>query len=256
MTAAVAVTKVQLRILRNDPWFLVIMFGMPLVVMPLLKDTIGLSLVSSGFEGATGAELVVPGQAVLFGFFVGGSAGFCVFREHGWKTWDRLRASQAPPAALLAGIALPWVVILTAYQAMLFVVGALVLDLRFNGGSPFAALLVMIGYSILVTSFIMWASSSFRTVHQLNAVQNVGAMAFGGLGGALVPLEQLPGWAETIAPATPAYWAMDGFRAVLLESGGVGDVLVPLAVMVGAGLVFTALAVRRFRADETKEFFA
>ena len=83
MSAAVAVTKVQLRILRNDPWFLVIMFGMPLVVMPLLKDTIGLSLVSSGFEGATGAELVVPGQAVLFGFFVGGSAGFCVFREHG-----------------------------------------------------------------------------------------------------------------------------------------------------------------------------
>ena len=65
MRAAVAVTKVQLRILRNDPWFLVIMFGMPLVVMPLLKDTIGLSLVSSGFEGATGAELVVPGQTEI-----------------------------------------------------------------------------------------------------------------------------------------------------------------------------------------------
>lgn len=256
MTAALAVTKVQLRILRNDPWFLVVMFGMPLVVMPLFKDTIGLSLIESGFENATGAELVVPGQAVLFGFFVGGSAGFCVFREHGWRTWDRLRASQAPPAALLAGIATPWVVILTGYQTMLLLVGGLTLDLRFNGGSPLAVLAVMVAYSTLVVSFIMWASSSFRTVHQLNAVQNVGAMAFGGLGGALVPIEQLPGWAEAIAPATPAYWAMQGYRSVFLEAAGIGDVVTPVVVMGLAGAVFAVLAARRFRADETKEFFA
>lgn len=256
MRAAVAVTKVQLRILRNDPWFLVIMFGMPLVVMPLFKDTIGLSLVESGFQDATGAELVVPGQAVLFGFFVGGSAGFCIFREHGWKTWDRLRASQAAPVALLAGIAVPWVVILTAYQGMLLLVGGLTLDLRFNGGSSVAVLLVMIAYSAVVISFITWAASSFRTVHQLNAVQNVGAMAFGGLGGALVPIEQLPGWAEAIAPATPAYWAMKGYRSVFLESADIGDVATPVAVMIGAAAVFSALAARRFRADETKEFFA
>ncbi|MCP3939479.1 MAG: ABC transporter permease [Actinomycetia bacterium] len=256
MRATLAMTKVQLRILRNDPWFLVIMFGMPLVVMPLFKQTMGLSLVASGFEGASGAEQVVPGQVVLFGFFVGGSAGFSIFREHGWKTWDRLRASSASPVSLLAGIAIPWIMIHVAYQAVLFLAGGLALGLRFNGGSPVAALLTMFGYSVVVISLIMLAASSFRTVHQLSAVQNVGAMAFGGLGGALVPHDQLPGWAQAVAPFTPAYWAMDGFRSVFLEAGGIDDVLVPLAVMLGAGAVLSALAARRFRADETKEFFA
>ena len=95
MRAALAVTRVQLKIIANDPWFLLIMFGMPLVVMPLFRQVFRGPLVDAGFADASGAELVVPGQMVLFGFFVGGSVGFSVYREHGWKTWDRLRSSAS-----------------------------------------------------------------------------------------------------------------------------------------------------------------
>jgi len=256
MTAALAVAKLQLRILRNDPWFLLIMFLMPLAVMPLFKQTMGLSLVSSGFSEATGAELVVPGQAVLFGFFVAGSVGFSLYREHGWRTWDRLRASAASSKSLLAGFAIPWIVIHVGYQLVLFVAGGMVLGLRLNGGSPLAALLVITAYSACVIALILLLSSTFRTVNQLNAFQNVGAMVFGGLGGALVPIEQLPGWAQAVAPATPAYWAMRGHRSVFLEQGGVSDVALPVAVMLAVAVVFAFLASLRFRADETKEFFA
>lgn len=256
MTAAWAITKLQLRILRNDPWFLVIMFGMPLVVMPLFQRTMGLSLVDSGFSSATGAEQVVPGQVVLFGFFVGGSVGFSLFREHGWRTWDRLRASAASSKSLLAGFALPWIVIHIGYQLALFAAGGLALGLTFNGGSPIALLMMVLGYATCVISLILLVASSFRTVNQVSAFQNVGAMAFGGLGGALVPLEQLPGWAQTIAPITPSYWAMRGHRSIFLESGGVSDVLLPFAVLIGASLAIAVVAARRFRADETKEFFA
>ncbi len=256
MTALLAITKVQIRIIRNDPWFLVIMFGMPLVVMPLFGETMGLSLRASGFADATGAEQVVPGQVVLFGFFVGGSVGFTVFREHGWKTWDRLRASAAPSAALLGGFGLPWVIIHVAWQALLFAAGALVLGLKLNGGSPVALFLILLGYSLCVISLILLTTATFRTVNQLNAFQNVGAMVFGGLGGALVPLEQLPGWAQAIAPVTPAYWAMRGHTDVLLRQGGVGDVLLEFGVLVGVAVVVGAFAVGRFRIDETKEFFA
>lgn len=256
MTAAWAITKLQLRILRNDPWFLVIMFGMPLVVMPLFQRTMSLSLIDSGFGSASGAEQVVPGQVILFGFFVGGSVGFSLFREHGWRTWDRLRASAASSKSLLAGFAVPWIVIHIGYQVALFTVGGLALGLRFNGGSPIALLMIVLGYATCVISLILLVASSFRTVNQVSAFQNVGAMAFGGLGGALVPLEQLPGWAQAIAPATPSYWAMQGHRSIFLEAGGVADVLVPFAVLLGASLVISLLAARRFRADETKEFFA
>ncbi len=256
MTAALAMTKLQLRIIRNDPWFLVIMFGMPLVVMPLFKQTMGLSLIDSGFASATGAEQVVPGQVVLFGFFVGGSVGFCLFREHGWKTWDRLRASAASSRSLLAGLAAPWILIHIGYQVLLFLAGGAALGLRFEGGSPVAALLVIAGYASCVIALILLMASTFRTVNQMSAFQNVGAMLFGGLGGALVPLGQLPGWAQAVAPITPAYWAMEGHRRVFLEAGGIADVALPVAVLLGASVLIGGVAAGRFRADETKEFFA
>ncbi|MEM7323465.1 MAG: ABC transporter permease [Actinomycetota bacterium] len=256
MRAALAVTRVQLRILRSDPWFLVIMFSMPLVVMPLFRRVIESSLVGAGFDEANGAELVVPGQMVLFGFIVGGSVGFSVYREHGWKTWDRLRGSSASPRSLLAGFAIPWIVVHVLYSATLLVAGGLLIGLRLNGGSPVAVLLMLIGYACCVIGLILLATATFRTVNQLNGLQNVGAMLFGGLGGAIVPHESLPGWAQAIAPFTPTYWAMEGHRSVFLEEGTVSDVLVPFGVLMAAAAVLGALGVARFRVDETKEFFA
>ncbi len=256
MKTALAVTRLQLRILRRDPWFLIIMFGMPLAVMPLMRKTIGLSLNASGYSNADGAEQVVPGQMVFFGFMVAGSTAFALFREHGWNTWDRLRSSPASPRSLLAGFGLPWMAIHMLFQAGVLLSGVLFFGLRFNGGSPLALLLTMAGFSFCVVPAVLLAAATLRTVNQVNALVNIGAMALGGIGGALVPVEQLPGWAEAIAPATPQYWAMEGHRSIFLEHGGVADVLVPTLVMFGVGMLASALAVRHFRADETKEFFA
>ncbi len=256
MRAAFALARVQLKIIIHDPWFLAIMFGMPLVVMPLFRQLVGTSLNGSGFEDATGAELVVPGQMVMFGFFVGGSVGFSVFREHGWKTWDRLRSSSASPRSLLAGFAMPWIVVHILYSISLLVVGGLLIGLRLNGGSPLAVLLMVTAYACCVVALILLATATFRTVNQLNGLQNVGAMVFGGLGGALVPFEQLPGWAQALGPFTPAYWAMKGHRSIFLEQGSLADVALPAGVLLAASLVLGALGVVRFRVDETKEFFA
>lgn len=248
--------KHQLRILRRDPWFLAIMFGMSMVVMPLFKGTMGLSLKASGFANASGAEQVVPGQVVMFGFLVGGSSGFCVFREHGWKTWDRLRASSATAPALLLGFAIPWVAILLLFQCVLFIIGGLALGLRLHGGSALATLAVMTAYSACIVALIMFTTATFRTVNQMQAFQNEGAMAFAGLGGALVPITQLPGWAQAVAKITPTYWAMRGHNEVFLKSGGLSDVALPVAVLLAASAVIMAAASFRFRVDETKQFFA
>ncbi len=256
MRAVLTLTRREFLLMRRDPAFIVIFFAMPLVVMPLFETTMGLSLQASGFDDASGAEQVVPGQVVLFGFFIGSSVAFAVFREHGWKTWDRLRASAVGPRTMLAGFGLPWIVLHVAYQVTLMVVGALFLGLRLNGGSAPAVLAVMIGYAVCVIPLVLLIAATFRTANQVNGITNLMAMVLGGLGGALVPLDQLPGWAQGIAPATPQYWAMEGHRRVFLEGGGLIDVLVPVAVLVGAGLVLGLLAAVRFRADETKEFFA
>lgn len=256
MQKSIAVMRLQLQLLRKDPWFLVVMFGMPLAVMPIFQRVVGMSLVSNGFPDANGAEQVVPGQTIVFGTFVAASVSFAVFREHGWKTWDRLRSSAITSRQLLAGFSVPWIGVHAIYQVLLFAVGFVLLDLRFNGGSPIASLLVIISFSCCMIAMILLATATLRTVNQVQVLTNLGAMVMGGIGGAFVPLEQLPDWARTIAPVTPTYWAMEGHRAVWLEHGGLTDVLLPCSVLLGAGLVFGALGAIRFRIDETKEFFA
>ncbi len=256
MSSVLAVTKLQFRILRRDPVFLVVMFGMPLAVMPLLRKTMGLSLDASGYPGADGAEQVVPGQMVLFGFFVAGSTAFALFREHGWRTWDRLRASPASPRAILFGFAIPWTCIHAAYQTVLLLAGGLAFGLRLDGGSPVALGLMVWAFAFCVVSIVLLGAATFRTVNQLQALINIGALVMGGIGGALIPVEQLPGWAQAIAPATPQYWAMEGHLSIFLESGGLADVWRSVAVLVAIGVVAASLAVVRFRDDETKEFFA
>jgi len=257
MGASWQLMKLQGRIVRRDPAFLVIFFFMPLVVMPLMHRTMGLSLVGSGFAGASGAEVVVPGQVVLFGFFIAGSVGFAIYREHGWKTWERLRASATPPGWILAGIAAPWVVIHLLYQAALFVAGALLLDLRPLEPENWLGLaLIMVANAVASVALMTYISVLLSSIQQVNAVQNVGAMVFGGLGGALAPFEQLPGWAQAVGRFTPAYWAMRGFRSMLLpQEGAVTVLLVSAAVLMGVGLVSTVAAVRRFRLEDSKEFF-
>ena len=254
--AVLAVAKLQLRILRNDPWFVLITLVMPLIVMPLFERTMRLSLAASGFTQASGAEQVVPGQVVLFGFFVAGSAGFSVFREHGWRTWDRLRASAVSARGLLAGFACAWTAVHVLYQGVLFAAGGLALGLRLHGGSALALTCVMLSYALCSIAIVLAAAATLRTVNQMNAFQNVAALAFAGLGGAIVPIEQLPAWARAIAPVTPAYWAMRGFHAVFLERGGLREVAWPCLVLGAASCLLGLFAARRFRADETKEFFA
>ena len=134
---------------------------------------------------------------------------------------------------------------------MLFGFGVAFLDLRVEG-SWLAVALIAAAFGLLVLTAGLAAAAALSTIQQVNAVTNLGAMVLGGLGGGFVPVESLPDWVEPLAPISPVYWAMDGYRTVILDGGGVGDVLGPLAVLVAFTALFAGLALWRFRVDEPK----
>ena len=92
-------------------------------------------------------------------------------------------------------------------------------------------------------------------MNQLNAVGSVGGVAMAMLGGAWVPVAMMPGWAQAIAPFLPTYWAMEGFRDVILLGRGGPAIVLPVLAMAGFGLVYTAVAAMRFRFEDTKTYF-
>lgn len=257
-----AVVRHEVRVFRRDPVFFVVFTTMPLIVMAFIKPAFRAALLAgsvggpgSHAGGLNGAEQAVPGVAVMFSLFLVGNVGFSFFREYGWKTWDRLRASWATPAEVMVGkVTVPF--LQSAIQlVILFGLGGLVFGLHVRGSiaalavlaAAFAVALICLGLALLALC---------RTIMQLNAAANLGAMVLAGVGGAIAPSTALPGWAKAIAPVTPAYWAMRGFRNVIVYGAGFGGVAASLGVLALFSLAFVAVVVSQFHYNDNKTSFA
>jgi ABC-2 type transport system permease protein len=243
-----AIARQDLRILRTDPMAVVPLIVLPLVVMPFLQPAFRAAFHFAGLRRANGAEQVVPGMAVTFGFFLVMNTCSSFFREHTWQTWDRLRASPAGAVEIMLGKMITPLVEVTLQFVLLFGFAGLLMDLHVRGswlelcavGCAFALFLVTTGVAL---------TGICRTYMQANAAVAAGALVMGGFAGALVPHALLPPWAQSVAPLVPSYWAMQGYKHAIF---GGKTVLVPILLLLGFSLVSTIVAASRFRLDDPK----
>jgi ABC-2 type transport system permease protein len=246
----VSIVRTELRLLRHDPVPAAVLVGMPLVLMTLLSDAMQSTLAAEGHPGAPGSAQTVPGMACVFASFAIAVVGFAIFREHGWRTWPRLREAGLSGRQLIAGkLAVP-ALLVAAQHVVLFGFGVAFLDLEVSSWPAVALIAAMFGLLVLTAGLA--AAAALSTIQQVNAVTNLGAMALGGLGGGFVPVDSLPEWVQPIAPISPVYWAMEGYQTAILDGGGVSDVLGPLAVLLGFTVGFAGIALWRFRVDAPK----
>lgn len=226
---------------------------MPLIVMTFLKPAFGPVLRALGYPGATGAEQAVPGSVVMFTFFWVIPVGTSFFREYGWGTWDRLRASPSRVFEILAGKAIPSFILVSAQFAAVFAIGAAIFNLHVRGQT---AALVPLGLGLVLTviCFALALVGVCRTFNQLSSLAMVGAMLLSGVGGALTPYAILPHWIRVISPASPAYWAMRGFRRVILDGEGFGAVGEPVGILFAFSAGFLLVALLSFRSSRGKVY--
>ncbi len=224
---------------------------MPLVVMVFLRPTFRVALVERGYPEANGAEQAVPGVAVMFSFFMVGLVALEFLQEYGYGTWDRLRASPAAPWELIVGKLGPLSVVAGLQQVLLFVIGVGAAGLHITG-SPIALGLVAAALVASILGLGCVVMAVVKQQQQVALVQTVGTMLFAGIGGAFSPQALTPQFARTIGPAFPSYWAMKGYRAVILDGAGLRQVAGPVAVLFGFAAVFAIIAIWRFRSEEPR----
>jgi ABC-2 type transport system permease protein len=244
----------ELRILRRDPAWLILIFLIPLILVGLMRGGVRFILVLTGHPGAAGADFSVPAQAVTFVFYLPGLIGLSFLREHGWATWVRLRASGTSHAQVLFGKIFPILVVGLLQMVIVFGVGTAAYGLKIKGSAMGVAL---IASALVVTVIAMGLAITaiVRTLQQLNAIGNLAPVALGALGGALMPLATLPAWVHRVAPATPQYWAMRGFNGLILDGQGLRSALLPTLMLLSFAVAFAVVAVVGFRGAENRLSF-
>jgi ABC-2 type transport system permease protein len=244
----------ELRIVAQDPMPVMILIVFPLILMAFLKPTYRLALLANGHPGANGSEQVVPGQAVANGFYVVGMTSFAFFAEHAWNTWDRLRASCATSLEIVIGKATPRLLVSFLQFLAVFAIGAPLFGLHSQG--PLLALVPLVmSFSACLVCLGVLITALARTIQQATALAFGGLVLFGAIGGALVPMDTSPSWARAIAPATPTYWVMRGFRSVILAGDGLAALALPIAVLLSMSAAFLAVSLARLRFADPKVTF-
>jgi ABC-2 type transport system permease protein len=208
---------------------------MPLVFLLLLHP-----LYQAAQGRRDGASQAVIATLVTFTLLALSIVGSSIVTDRIWHTWERVRATAAHPLEPLAGKAVPVLGTLLAQQALIIGFGVVVLGLTV-AALPLLVL-ALLAWTVALLGLGAMTGVLARSLSELSAACDIGAMIGSSLGGALVPLAAMPAWVRHVAPASPGYWAVSALQAAL--RGDTGRTLAASAVLaafaVAAGLVATA----------------
>lgn len=212
------------------------------IIQPVLLLLVLNPLYVSALDDRTrGTTQVVIGFLVLFSLLGMSIVGNAILTERRWQTFDRLRATPARPAELIAGKAIPIVLFVLVQQAVLLTLGILVLGLPV--ASFWLLALAVCAWVLTVLAIGTAIAMCVRSFAELSATIDIGAFICTAIGGALVPLSAMPGWAQALAPFSPAYWAMEGLAGGI--SGDVSRLLPAGGVLLGLTVVCVVIAGHR-----------
>jgi ABC-2 type transport system permease protein len=197
---------------------------------------------------ASSFQLVVPGNAVLFGFFIALTCALSFAEERRTGTWRRLLASPVPPWVLLVAKLIPYIALGAIQVSLLFIVGAFGFGMKVNGSIP-ALVVLTIGVACCATTLGLALAAFSTTEKQISSLGSVVILIMGLLGGCMLPRVLMPPLLQKIGLAVPHGWALDGYNTIIVRGGGFADVAKQLAVVYGFAAAFGLLGVRRFRFD-------
>jgi len=230
-----AIARHNTMLILREPGPLASRLIMPVVFIALLHP---LYLASQGRAG--GASQAVIATLITFSLLAMSIPGTSILTERVWRTWTR-RMTAIRPAELLAGKAVPVIAALLAQQALVIGFGVVVLGL--DVAWPLLLAVALLVWTLALIGMGAAIGVLARSLSELSVIYDLGGILLSSLGGALVPLAAMPGWARHVAPASPGYWAVSALHAAL--GGDAAGTLRACAVLAGIAVACGALAAAR-----------
>ncbi|MBA3821225.1 MAG: ABC transporter permease [Deltaproteobacteria bacterium] len=198
-------------------------------------------------DNITSFQVAVPGNAVLFGFFIALTVAMAFTGERRTGTWRRLLAAPVPRWKALLATLVPYYLVGLAQLAFLFGVGGVAFGMRV-AGSPVA----LVGLSLAVVFCAVSLGLLFAAIggseKQLGGIGSVVLLVMGMLGGCMLPRLLMPPFMKSLGLAVPHSWALEGYYDVLVRDGTtLLDIAPAVGAVTGFGIGFLVLGLALFR---------
>jgi ABC-2 type transport system permease protein len=195
------------------------------------------------------AVLMLPALTVMFAFFITAAMSTDLIKEREAGSLRRLVAAPLPRGALIGGKVLAYTLVVVIQVAIIFLIGALAMDMSF-GNSPFGLILITLSLGLVATTLGMLVASLAKSVEQAGSISLVLIFVLGFLSGSFAPQTAFyrgEGFMALLSRLTPQAQATIGYHTILLQGGGVVDILPQVVYLLGLSLVFFLIAIWRFR---------
>lgn len=198
-------------------------------------------------DNLDGFQVSVPGNAVLFGFFLALTVALSFVEERKSGTWMRLLAAPISRSLVLLAKLVPFAIIGLIQFAFLFGIGAGVFGMKVSG-SVLALCVLTVAVVCCATALGLFIASFGGSEKQVGGVGSIVILVMGLLGGAMVPRPIMPETMQQIGLLVPHAWALDGYYAVLIRSGvGLADIWREIVAVSGFAVVFAGIGALRFK---------
>lgn len=196
-----------------------------------------------------GTTHLMAGMSVMFLFFTVLFGIMGLFEERDQGTMSRLLAAPIKRSSIVVAKALTSVVLGLAAMAVLVVSSTLLMGA--DWGNLLAVGVLSVAAVLAAVSFTGVVAGLARKTEQASTLQGAIGMVLALVGGSFFPVNQGDTVMTKLAAFTPHFWFLRGLGDS--QVGGVGEVLGPLAALLGFAAVFGALSVVivAFRGVET-----
>ncbi|HYV97371.1 MAG TPA: ABC transporter permease [Gemmatimonadaceae bacterium] len=190
------------------------------------------------------------GMGIQFLLMTAITLGIDVLMERQRGIWKRLRAAPLTRATLLGAKVLSGAVIGTMVLVVSFAFAILVWGVRISGSlAGFAG--VLVACALMASAFGLLIAALGKTPSAARGVSIFATLIMVMLGGAWVPTFIFPAWLQQVTLVIPTRWAIDGFDAMTWRGLGFDAALAPIGILLAFTAGFLALALSRFRWEES-----
>ncbi len=192
----------------------------------------------------TAIEYYSAGMSVMFLMFGSMYGAFSLLDERRQFTLMRLMSTPTSRLTILGGKLAGIFLIGVLQFSVLVLVTRLVYGVKW-GSVPEVAVLTA-ATVLATTGLAVFISSIGKTRGAVAGISELIIQPMAVLGGSMIPLIAFPPWLQAVSRFTINYWAISGFRDLMLGKG-IESIVQPVLVLIVIAAVFMALGVWRFK---------